>query len=202
MKENKIKLIIFDCYGAVLSRGYPDTVKLLSKKYGISEKKLFEILYTKYFNQAAVKKITQHEAWQKAINELGLPLTPKKLQTLHIGLLKLNKKVLSLAIDLRKDYKTLLLSKNTRSQFNATRKKFPNVWKSFDAVINTWELGLPKASEKTIREICRRFKVKPAEILIIDDQKRNLIAAKKMGAKTIFYQNFGQFKKELNRYLK
>ena len=95
-----------------------------------------------------------------------------------------------------------MLSKNTRSQFVATKKKFPEVWQSFDKVINTWELGLPKASKKTILTIAKIFKVKPSEIVYIDDQRNNLIEPRKMGVKTIFYQNFEQFKKELNKYLK
>ena len=67
-------------------------------------------------------------------------------------------------------------------------------------MINTWELGLPKASRKTINVITKRFKVKPSEIIYIDDQESNLVEARKMGIKTIFYQNFKQFKKEFDRY--
>ena len=201
MKNQKIKLVIFDCYGAVLSKGYPDTVAVLSKRFNISEKKIFEVMYTKYFNMAARRKISQKEAWEKAIEELGLPITRKELLEIHFGLLKINKSVFEIAKQLRKKYATLLLSKNTRSQFAETKKRFPIVWKNFDSVINTWELGLPKASGETIREICRRFKVKPAEIVFIDDQKDNLVEPKKMGVKIIFYKNFSQFKKELLNYI-
>lgn len=196
-----IKLIIFDCYGAVLSKGYPDTVAVLSKRFKIPEKRIFDVMYTKYFNMAAERKISQKEAWEKAIEALGLPITRKELLEIHFGLLKIKKPVFEIAKQLRKNYTTLLLSKNTRSQFAETKKRFPVIWKNFDSVINTWELGLPKASRKTVQEICRRFKVRPAEIVFIDDQMNNLIEPKKMGVKTIFYKNFSQFKKELKNYL-
>jgi len=47
----------------------------------------------------------------------------------------------------------------------------------------------------------KRLKVKPQEIVYADDQRNNLVDAKKMGIKTIFVKNFNQFKKDLNKYL-
>lgn len=70
-----------------------------------------------------------------------------------------------------------------------------------DDVINTWEYSLPKASRQTIQFLCQRFGVKPDEILFADDQLDNLVEPKKAGVKIIYYKNFGQFKKELQRYI-
>jgi FMN phosphatase YigB (HAD superfamily) len=62
-------------------------------------------------------------------------------------------------------------------------------------------LNLPKASKKTINEICRRFKVRPQEILYIDDQQTNLNQPKRMGVETIYYQSFNQLKRDLMKIL-
>jgi FMN phosphatase YigB (HAD superfamily) len=185
-----------------MSRGYPDTAEVLAKRFNIPKGKIHKILYSKYFNQAAGRKITQKKAWQLAAKELNLPLSWQETRDLHIGLIKVNKPVFDLAKKLRKKYVTLMLSKNTRSQFFASKNKLPYVWKGFDFAINTWELNLPKASKKTILTLAKRFKVKPSEILYIDDQEDNLVEPKKLGVKTIFYQNFYQFRKELNNILK
>ena len=201
MKQDKIKLVVLDGYGVVFSRGYPDTVKALAKRVKLPEKILQEVIYNKYFNLAAERKITQKQAWRLTVKELALPVSWQELRDLHLGLLRINQPAFQLARKILRKYLTIILSKNTRSQFQATKKKFPLVWRSFDAMINTWELGLPKASQKTISLIAERFKVKPEEILYIDDQKANLVAPKKMGVKTIFYQNFNQFKKDLKLYL-
>jgi HAD superfamily hydrolase (TIGR01509 family) len=60
---------------------------------------------------------------------------------------------------------------------------------------------LPKASGKTIRYLAKKFRVKFSEIIYIDDQAENLTAARKLGAKTILYKNFNQFKKDFNKFL-
>src|SRR3989339_1692392 len=199
--KSKIKLIIFDGYGVVLSRGYPDTVDTLAKmNTGISRKRLFEILYLDHFNSAAEHKISQKRAWQLSAKEFKI-MNWYGLRDLHLGLISINRPVFQLAKRLRKKYATLMLSKNTRSQMVACKKRFPHVWQSFDLVLNTWEFKLTKTSPETFRIICKKFKVKPTEIVFIDDQKVNLLQAKKLGIKTIYYRNFKQFKKELGTFV-
>ena len=145
--KDKIKLVVLDGYGIIFSRGYPDTIKALARKFSIPGKKLHEVIYKKYFNLAAERKITQKQAWQMPIKELNLPLSWQELRDLHMGLLKINKPTFELVKKIKKKYPTMMLSKSTRTQFTATKKKFPQVWRSLDAAINTWELGLPKASK-------------------------------------------------------
>ncbi len=199
--KSEIKIIILDGYGIILSRGYPDTVNYLHKRYKLDKTELQKVFYKKYFNLAAERKITQKQAWQIPVEELGIPMTWQEVRALHMSLFRINKPVMKLINQLRNKYKVIMLSKNTRSQFADTKKLFPKVWKSLDGVINTWELSLPKASKRTILEICRRFRVKPSEIVYADDQKVNLIEPKKMGVKTIFYKSFKQFDSDLRKYL-
>ena len=200
-KNSKIKLIILDAYGPVITGGYPATCKFLAKKFKMNWQDIYQILYKKYFNMAAERKITQQVAWEMATKELNLPLSVGEVEKIHYGLMGLNTKVLNFIKRFDKNIKILLLSKNTRSQFSDVNNKL-NFKSYFKYVINTWELGLPKASKKTLRYIMKKFKIKTGEIIYIDDQIDNLAEAKIMGIKTIFYENFEQFKKEIDNYLK
>lgn len=199
-KNFKTKLIILDAYGPVITGGYPATCKFLAKKFKRNREDIYRILYKKYFNMAAEGKITQQIAWEMAIKELDLPLSVKEAKIIHYGLMGLNKKVLDFIKQFDDNIKILLLSKNTRSQFSDVNNKL-NFRKYFKFVINTWELGLPKASKETLRYIMKKFKIKTGEIIYADDQLENLTEAKKMGIKTIFYENFSQFKKEISLIL-
>ena len=198
----KVKLIIFDCYGLVLNEGYPNTAKALAKKFGNKWQDYYKVMYVKYFNLAAERKISQKQACQKTVDDCHLPITWKQLRDLHYGLMKIDLRVIKLNQELdKKGYKTLLLSKNTRSQFADVCACF-GLKKKFKNVINTWELRLPKASKATLNEVMRRFKVKPAEIIYADDLDNNLVDARAIGIKTILVKNFNQLKKELDDYLR
>ena len=89
-----IKLVILDAYGVVLTGGYPATCKQVAKKFNRDWKELYEIIYKKYFNMAAERKITQQEAWERPIKELGLPMTWQELRDLHYSLMGLNQPII------------------------------------------------------------------------------------------------------------
>lgn len=196
-----VKLIIFDLYGLILSSGYPDTAKFLADKFGGKPEKYQEIFYKKYFNLAAVRKITQRQAWVLATKESGLPMSWQQIRAAHYKLMTLDKRLVTLTKKLEKEgYEILVLSKNTRSQLADNCRRF-GIKKIFKNVINTWELNLPKASQATLKLVLNRFKVKPSEVIYADDQESNLVDAQKIGIKTIYVRNYHQFKSELDKYL-
>lgn len=192
----KIKLIIFDAYGVVIKGGFPPTCQYLAKRFHLPYKKVFAVVYTKWFNMAAERKIMQEQAWRGAIKELGISITWRELHNRHMAQMKLNLPVIRLAKKIRKDYKTLILSKNTKMQWRdgVAKLSAPHY---FDSSINTQNLGLPKASPKTLHYLMKRFNVKKEEIIYIDDQENNLTSARQLGIKVIYYKSFSQFKREL-----
>lgn len=198
-----IKLIIFDAYGVFLRGGYPLTMQALGKRFHRDWKELFAVFYTKYFNQAAERKISQQQAWEFAIRETGLPTTVAAIKRVHYGFMDVNPQILSFIRQLSKRYRILLLCKNTRSQFHDACVRIPELQRTFGRhMINTWEHRLSKASPQTIRLVLHRYHVRPREVVYIDDQAINLRASKQLGLHTILYQNFLQFQKVIRPLLR
>jgi FMN phosphatase YigB (HAD superfamily) len=187
VNSSRIKLILLDCYGIVMSRGYPDTVAALHARFGMDEKRAFRVMYTKYFNMAAVRRVTQKEAWERSVRDLRVPMTTKELERLHLGLMRTNKNVLAVVRKLRKHYPVILLTKNTRSQLAWVSRRFPELRHTFGKdILNTWEYKLPKASTATIRFIAKRFGIRPEEMLYLEDQRSNLREPRALGVRGVF----------------
>jgi HAD superfamily hydrolase (TIGR01509 family) len=202
MVKNKIKLIIVDYYGVLTLGSYKDTCLWLAKKYKMDFDYLYKIIYYKYFSQAALNKITEKQSFELPIKELGLKESWQSLRKKHIFFQKKNTPVFNYILKLQKvGFIILLLSTNTPAQFSEALKKI-GTKKYFKNIVNTFDLKSTKASIKTIKYILKKFKVKPEEAIMIDDQDFNLVGANKLGVKTIYYKKFKQFKKELDSYLK
>jgi len=198
----KIKLIIVDLYGVMTTGNYHNICAWLAKKYHRKEKDVYKIVYHKYFNQAAVGDITECKAFVWALRDLNMVEDWRKIRQKHLTYLLLNKQVFNFVLGLQKrGFKILLLSKNVPSQFEDIVKKY-QLRKYLKNIINTYDLGLPKASKETIEYVLKKFKVKPQEVVYIDDQDFNLPIARKIGVKTVLYKNFRDTKKKLIRYLK
>lgn len=185
----KVKLVIFDCYGLILNDGYPNTAKALAKRYGRTWQEYQQKMYYEFFNLAAVMKISQREAWLRTVRHFNLPITWQQLRDWHYRLMKIDPRSVAFGREIEKrGVKVLLLSKNTRSQFADVCRRF-GLKKKFTHIMNTWEYSLPKASTRTIHFICRKFHVKPEEIVYIDDQQNNLVEPKKLGVHTLLHSN-------------
>jgi HAD superfamily hydrolase (TIGR01509 family) len=197
-----INLIIIDLYGVISRGSYRDVCRFITRKYRVPYKRVYNVVYHKYFSAAALGKMSEADSFRLAIKELNLPIDWETVRKLHYkNIIKLNKPALNFCIKLQKQgYTILLLSKNTAPQFNYTVKKL-HLKSYFKNIVNTLNIGLPKASKKTMLWVCKKFRAKPKEIIFADDQDFNLPEAKKMGIKTIYYKNFRQFKKEIKRYL-
>ena len=204
MKNTKIKLIIFDFNGVVMLGDHYESCEWLRKHYApqLSFKEVYRVVYTKYFNQAAVSKINLRQSWALPLKELGIDLDWRVIYRYHCSIHRMNKPVWRLIAKLRRQgYPVLILSKNLRAYVNYCEKKF-HFKRLVDAFINTQDLNLPKMSPQTMQYVCRRFKVRPEEIIYIDDKKDNLDPATKAGSKTILWKNFPDCKKKIYVYLK
>lgn len=163
---------------------------------------VYEIVYHKYFTQAALGKITEKQSFEYAIQELNLEENWRELRKKHLSFQKLNKTNFKYFLFLKnKGYSILLFSKNTPEQFNYVLKKY-KIKRYFKNIINTFDLKLPKASKKTIDLVLKKYNARPKNTIMIDDQDFNLIEPKKMGIKTILYYNHRQMKLVITKLLK
>lgn len=197
------KLVILDLHGVILDGDYWIISRELAKRYRMKPDVVYQKLYREYHNAAAVRKIDPNHIFPFAFRDLGILENPQKAQDQHVRYTSRPKKcVLALVKRLRKQgYTVIGLSKSVPWLFDGNLKK-SGVKKQFDAMINTYDLGLPKASKKTMRVIMKRFgATHPSDILYVDDQENNLVEPKKMGVNTILYKNFYQTQQKIRAVL-
>lgn len=196
-----IKLIIVDFYGVMTLGSYKETCKWIAKKYHLAYPYVYKVVYHKYFNPAAVGKITERQSFEYAVQDLRLEENWRQLRKKHLAFQKLNRPVFNFFHNLQKTGITVvLLSKNTPPQFNYAMRKM-KIRKYFRHIINTFDLGLPKASPKTIRLVLKKFRAKSTQTIMTDDQPFNLLEPAKLGVRTILYKNSKQLIKEVRESL-
>jgi len=196
----KIKLIIIDLYGVMFFGSYKDTCLWLCHKYGFDYEKCYQIVYHKYFQQAIEHQISEKQSFTLAAKELGIKESGREIRVTHLSFQRLNQPMFNLAKKLHcQGYKILLLLKNTPSQFKAVAGKLN--FKKYFAVTNTYYLKIDKHSPQMIKYILKKYHLKPAEIIMTDDQEFNLTHPRRLGVHTICYLNYAKFKEELTNFL-
>jgi len=129
----------------------------------------------------------------------NLQTTPSKLEKLYTKSykrhFKKNRKLYRLAFKLqKKGYKIAILSdQNYFSEPVLAPKKLMD---RFDAVVISTTARMRKPDPKIYKLVLKKLKLPAKQTVFIDNQKWNILPAKKIGMKTIrFKNNFKTFKK-------
>lgn len=193
-----IKLIAIDCGGVYFHWNHKKYLSELAKIAQVNTK-LAKKAAVKYVRDLHVCKITEKQYWHSFCKIIRKNIDHDKLKNVGLRQFKPNKPVIKLMKNLRKKYLIALVANQTPVLDQIDRKyKF---YKNFDYNFSSHKVKLQKPGTAIFKLLMKKARVKPKEIIFIDDRKKNISAYKKMGIKTILFKNFNQLKKELKKII-
>lgn len=177
-----IKLIVFD-FGDVLVK---DTFKALRLKYDNKRlSKTTRQLYVRSLHQINIGEIDEYEF----IRRLQKTLVPK-LSLGQIHKILLETKLLppwNLAHKLKKHYIISIWTNNHKTGPASFSKILRTPFAEFP-IVNSAYIGSRKPQRAFYIKAMKLLKVKPKELIFIDDSPDNVLAAKKLGIAAFRYQ--------------
>lgn len=207
--KGDIKAIIFDIGGVLAYPTKPiktkkgnqiaGTFNYVAKKLKISLDQLFDSLDTVYA-LSIVGKISKKQTLKTIAN--NLEINQEKLRKLfhkaYKRRLRKNKKLYRLAFKLKKKgYKIAILS--DQWQISEEVLAPSKLMKKFNVVVISTKAGIRKPNPKIYKLVLNKLKLPAKATVFIDNQKWNLLPAKKIGMKTILFKDYEQTKKELEK---
>lgn len=201
--KNKIKAIIFDIGNVLIFFDHKKASRVMAKKLGGSEKKVFAILSGKKGNfiNFYEKGASEKESWELFKTNLhsNKDISPKTLGSLWNRILWPNRLLLSFLKKLRKNYKLGLLSNLDLGHKNYILKKY-NLKPQFDAMTFSCDIGSRKPFPKIYQTTLYKLNSKAKETLYIDDLSKNINGAKNLGMPAILFKNNKQLFKQLEQF--
>jgi len=186
--------IIFDYGGVIAKEGTPRAfAEFYAPKFGVDSEQFKKFVLERWL-KARVGKISSDNFYKSLADTLKTNKTRVKKD--FIKFFGVRSEVLKLAKGLKKNYKVALLSNQIEGCLEDLIKKhgFKSI---FDVIVTSYGSKIAKPNPTIFKETIRKLKVKPEECIMIDDLKKNISPAKKLGMKTILYTNFDQLKKKL-----
>jgi HAD superfamily hydrolase (TIGR01509 family) len=187
-----IKAIIFDFFGVIVTEGF----KQFRETY-FSNDKLKEALALDLMKQVDSGLIDEMTFTDELANLANI--TPEKVHQL-LGNNMPNQLLLSF---IRKD----LLGKFKIGMLSNSGDNYPDRLLAnedldmFDDILLSYKFGIVKPQQEIYELAAERLGIEPAECLFIDDSEGHCTGAEQAGMKSIFYQSFLQFKKDMQNHL-
>lgn len=191
-KINMIKAVLLDADGVVLKPAEKIFSKRIKDEYDMEIPLVFwkEIYPKVRLGQASLKekvaKSMKKWGWQKSVEELlDYWWEPQN---------KINPPALELVKKLRvRGIKFYLASDNNKYRADYLMKTV--LGQHFDGGFFSCYLGCVKEDNRFYESVFKETGLKPEEILFVDDEEENVLAAKKAGLKTIFYKGIDDLEK-------
>lgn len=102
--------------------------------------------------------------------------------------------------ELKEDgYKIYGLSNVDADDANYLQEKY-NLYDIFDGVILSCNTGMRKPNPEIYKLLMNKFKIKPEESLYIDNMKKYLLPAKRLGFKTLLFKSPDELKQNLAKH--
>jgi len=188
-----IKAIIFDCFGVIIG----DALEVLCRD--LRERDPAAADSVRAIVQASNRGITDPAQSSRQVAELiGLSYQEYR-QKLNEGEVR-DEALLAYIADLRKTYKTALLS-NIGAGSLARRFRPGELEAYFDSVVASGEIGHAKPEARAYEITAERLGVGVDECVFTDDREPYCEGAARVGMQTILYQDFPQFRTDLERLL-
>jgi len=195
--KKQLEAIIFDLGGVVLSRGLWLFREYLVKNYSVTNEETLNIFIKKYYKPYFSGILSEEKFWLGILEDLKISANWKELKKILLDFYFPQKGVFELIEKLRKNgYKTYLLSDQTNDWWPILDQRY-GISNYFDKVFISSEVGFNKPEKEFYEFVLKDTKIKPDEILFIDDLKENLGPAEELGMNTLFYLNTPMLKREL-----
>ncbi len=188
-----IRAIIFDCFGVLVTDALQQMWDELQARDAAGAVEVRELV------RASNKGlILPSESNQQVAKIFGLEYEEYR-QKIIAGEVK-NQELLDYVVSLRADYKTAMLS-NIGSGSLARRFTDEELSQYFDVVVASGEIGYAKPEPEAYEITADKLAVRFDECVFTDDREEFCEAARAVGMQAICYQNFTQFRTDLEHAL-
>lgn len=197
-----MKTIIFDAGGVIFESGWDKVKRDIMKRYNFSiflysdyPKKIQSKFEGLNLGKISFKKVIKELSGRKNKKEASKIIEDyKKSYKKHQ---KINKRILNLIKKLKKSYKLFCLTDTNDLHFQINTKN--KLFSDFRKIYASCKIKIKKPDKRAFKLILKENKIKPEEVIFIDNNLGNIKSARKLGIKTILFKNHYQLVKDLRK---
>ncbi len=188
-----IKAIVFDLGGVVFTSdtGSYETREILAKDLKINTEKLHNFWF-KRKKEMITGKMSENQYIGEMIKEFHLKISSKKIKKLIRGYNAIDKKMEDIILSLKQKYNIFALTNDVSEWIDFRINNF-NLHKLFVSIISSSDIGLAKPDQKIYRYLIKELKLRPEEIIFVDNRIENTESASQLGIKIHHFKTRDNF---------
>lgn len=188
---------MLDFGGVLADEGFREGLRAIARNNGLDPEKFFLVARNLIYDSEYITgKTEEHRYWEELRLKTKVRNDDKELRreilnrfTLRLPMLKEIKRIKAtgVIVALLSDQTDWLGELNQREPF----------YHYFDHIFNSFSLKKSKRDATLFEDVAERLRVKPQEILFVDDTRENVQRAQARGWKALHFTNVENFRKAL-----
>lgn len=186
MAKDEIKAVVFDVGGVLCE--WREIVKEFAREIGMDEEKFIEVFLKYSFDPeigSDLGYMTTDEFFEKLTADLGVPEKSQDWRKRLVPGFKKIEPTFTLLDELKGKYRLALLTNAKVGLWDEWKEG--RLREYFKVIVDSSEVHILKPDERIFKILLNRLQLKPEECLFIDDEIKNVEAAKKLGFKTVHF---------------
>ncbi len=196
----EIKVILFDLGRVLVDFDHRISARKISALAGKTPEQVFELFFDSALTQDFERgKISPTDFFDGVCRILGLKISFEEFLPIWNQIFFLsedNKAVYALGKDLKKSYRTALLSNVNVLHLDYLKKNFP-VFDIFHDIFASYEMGFIKPNPAIYLKAIAALEVAPEEIFYVDDRPELIKQANELAIRGFIFKGAEQFKLDL-----
>lgn len=199
----QIRAVIFDMGGVLLRTTDPTPREELAGELGIPRTELERLVFASNTAvMAETGQLSEAQHWNTVLDHLKVPEERRaEFKRRFWSKDRVDDDLIEYIRQLRKDYRTGLLSNAWDGIRPAILKRFPQMLTVFDVAVFSAEVGMRKPDLRYYNWILEKLGVGAEEAVFIDDYPPNVEAARQIGMHAVRFVNPEQLYRELTPLL-
>lgn len=181
-----IQVIACDLGGVFFSEGKTVALKRLEAEYGYDRDIVYSVLTSDESYKLRLGMISDTSFWNYVRQQLPKQYDAEIIRHVWYDSYLLDNDVFSLIQILRDRYTIIAFSTNIKSRIDFLEQKY-GFRKYFDMEVYSYEYQTYKQEKRFFSILLEKAGVTPEDVVVIDDQQKNLVIPKQMGMQTVRY---------------
>tara|TARA_Y100000310_G_scaffold124700_1_gene123452 strand:- start:66265 stop:66882 length:618 start_codon:yes stop_codon:yes gene_type:complete len=197
-----IKVIGFDIGGVILNNCWSNKAReSICIQFNVTiDKEKMGRHYFKLLDLLTVGKITEEQFFSNMITENNYNISKVKSHLRQQNYLQFPE-VMQLLPKLRSTYQIALMN-NEGKEWNEYRIRKFKLRQYSHIILSSCDIKKMKPYKNYYQHCLKQLRIKPNELLFVDNSKNNIETAKELGIQTIHFKSPNQLKRELKKILK
>jgi len=196
-----MRAVIFDFGGVLAEEGFREGIRAIGKGKGLDPEDFYNISSDLVYQTGYITgRCGEHSYWNAVREKTGVKGNDEEFREEILKRFKVRPEMTAVVEKIRSSGFIVAILSDQTNWLDELDQRTP-FHHHFDYIFNSFHLNKTKRDPSIFRDICTVLRVRPEDVLFVDDNLENVNRAASQGLMTIHFKGVREFQMEIKKFV-